>query len=282
MRLRALLGGLVVASTAAFVVGTTLERNSKHGHNESAATLKAEGATPTPTQTQPARTTPAVPIAKSKRRPPKKTGAAANPAAHAGESAAHRRAEGLPLETNTATSPGAHAGESAAHRKAEGLAPQTTTGSARSRRPRTGESRSAGVARNGHVEANAAESAAAHAAEGAGRETHAELKPLGIDIEAVPFVVLAALVSLGLAAAVWWRPRWLALLVVVAATMLAFTALDVREIFHQNDEGQTGLAVLAGAVAALHLAVAIVAGLMARAAAGAPPGPAGPAATMET
>jgi hypothetical protein len=104
------------------------------------------------------------------------------------------------------------------------------------------------------------ESAAAHAAEGAGKNTHAELKPLGTDIEAVPFVILAALVSLGLAAAAWTHPVSL-LLLVVAGTMLAFAALDVREVFHQNDEGQTGLAVLVGVVAALHLTAGEVIGL---------------------
>jgi O-antigen ligase len=91
-----------------------------------------------------------------------------------------------------------------------------------------------------------------------------ELKPLGVDIEAAPFVALAVLASLGLAAAAWLRPRWLLLLLVVAATMLAFAALDVREIFHQQDESRTGLAVLAAAIAALHLAAATVAGLMSR------------------
>ena len=97
----------------------------------------------------------------------------------------------------------------------------------------------------------------------------------------MPFVILAALVSLGLAAAAWSRPRSLLLLLILAGTMLAFAALDVREVFHQNDENQTGLAVLAGVVAVLHFAAGIVAGLMARDAARSQPGAAGPAATME-
>jgi hypothetical protein len=41
MRLRILLVALIAISTVAFVVGTAIERNSKH--TESAATLKAEG-----------------------------------------------------------------------------------------------------------------------------------------------------------------------------------------------------------------------------------------------
>ena len=113
----------------------------------------------------------------------------------------------------------------------------------------------------------ARESAAAHGGEAAHEAAHAEFKPLGVDIEAVPFVALAVLVSLGLAGAAWLRPRWLALLVVVAATMLAFAGLDVREVFHQQDESRTGSALLAAAIAALHLGAAGVAGLMGREAA---------------
>ena len=161
MRLRAVLVALIVTSTVAFIVGTTIERNSKH--TESAATLKAEGKAPS-------------------------------------------------------------GGESAAHRKAE----------------------------------------VAHT------ETHAELKPLGIDIEAAPFVALAAAASLLLALGAWLRPRWLLLLVGIAAAMLVFAALDVREVFHQSDESRTGLALLAGFVALLHLGAAVVAGIMGRAARGAP------------
>jgi hypothetical protein len=93
-----------------------------------------------------------------------------------------------------------------------------------------------------------------------------ELRPLGVDIEAWPFVVLAGLVSLALAGASWLRPRLLALLALTALVMVAFAALDVREVFHQSDIDETGLAVLAGAVAALHVAAAAVAGLMAGAA----------------
>src|SRR5204863_8393808 len=82
--------------------------------------------------------------------------------------------------------------------------------------------------------------------------------------EAVPFVPRAAPVSRGLTAAVWQRPRTLAVLGVVAAAMLLFAALDVREVFHQVDESRTGLAVFAGVVAALHLGAATAIGLLAR------------------
>jgi hypothetical protein len=86
--------------------------------------------------------------------------------------------------------------------------------------------------------AEGAEREAERAGEGArsgGEPTHGELQPFGVNIEAVPFIVLAALGSLGLAAAVWTRPRSLLVLGVVAAAMLLFAVLDVREVFHQVD-----------------------------------------------
>jgi hypothetical protein len=107
-------------------------------------------------------------------------------------------------------------------------------------------------------------------------ETHAELKPFGLDVESAPFVALAAVASLGLAAAAWLRPRSIPLLALVAVAMLAFAVLDVREVFHQADEGRAGLAVLAVAIAALHLLAAATAGLMIRAGAAVRSGPATP------
>jgi Flp pilus assembly protein TadB len=168
MALRTLLVGLIVAATAAFIVGTTIERNSGDKHSE-----KSE---------------------------------ASKPAAQSVEGSASH-------EEGGAESPGAH-------------------------------SESAG--------------------EAAGRETRQELKPLGIDIEAAPFVALAAVTSLLLALGAWLRSRWLLLLVTIAAAMLVFAALDVREVFHQSDESKAGLAILAGFVGLLHLGAAAVAGLMGR------------------
>jgi hypothetical protein len=115
------------------------------------------------------------------------------------------------------------------------------------------------------------ESQAAHAAEGAtggptgtsAAETHAELRPLGINIEAWPFVIAAVVASLALAAGSWLRAQTRALLGVVAIVMLAFAALDIREVAHQLDINKDGVAVLAGAVAALHLAAALAAAAMA-------------------
>jgi hypothetical protein len=52
--------------------------------------------------------------------------------------------------------------------------------------------------------------------------------------------------------------------------MVALAALDVREVVHQVDEHNGGLAALAGVVAALHLAAAAIALSMGRSRALAP------------
>ena len=116
-----------------------------------------------------------------------------------------------------------------------------------------------------HAAEGGAESPSTHAAEGAGGkpEQHKELRPFGVDIEAVPFVVLAALASVALAALGWARPRWRVGLVVIAVAMAVFGTLDVREAFHQSDENQTRLVILAIAIAALHFGAAAVAAVMA-------------------
>ena len=120
--------------------------------------------------------------------------------------------------------------------------------------------RSEGDERSGRAQAAALPG---HAESG---EAGRELRPLGVDIEAWPFVALAAIASLGLALAAWLRPRDAALLGVVAVAMLVFAALDVREILHQLDEDRTGLALLAAGVALLHFcAGALAAALVVRA-----------------
>jgi hypothetical protein len=114
-----------------------------------------------------------------------------------------------------------------------------------------------------HAEEGAEEVASETAEEARSEEAGAEPdedeeeRVLGVDLEATPFVVLAAVFSLGLALAVWLRPEWRLLLALVAAAMVVFAALDVREVVHQVDEDNGGLAVLAGVVAALHLAAAV-------------------------
>jgi len=111
-------------------------------------------------------------------------------------------------------------------------------------------------------EATPEHEAAEHAEGSEAHEESEELRPFGIDIEATPFIVLAAAASVLLALAAWLRPR-AALLAVIAGVMLAFAVLDVREVFHQLDEDRDGLALLAALVATLHLASAAVAALLA-------------------
>ena len=128
MALRSILVALMLAATAAFVVGVAIERSSGEGdHHEASATAPAVGAE----------------------------------------------------TSNSAASEGA-GGETARER------------------PTGGESGEAGPVSG---------------------EKHAELRPLGIDVEAWPFVALVALASVGLAPAAWLRPRSAPLLVAVAMAL---------------------------------------------------------------
>jgi hypothetical protein len=172
------------------------------------------------------------------------------------ESAAQLRAEGAAADS-AATEPGA---ESTATHAAES-GPEF---------PNSGET---------PKPAESGETAATHAAENHGTPTaekHMELRPLGLNIEAVPFIVLACLVSLAFAALAWVRPRWLVGLLMLAGAMAAFGTIDVREAFHQSDEHRTGLVILAVVIAALHFAASGPAAAMAaRRGASGPPGGAG-------
>jgi hypothetical protein len=104
-------------------------------------------------------------------------------------------------------------------------------------------------------------------AEGAAGESESgeEEALLGVDLESTPLVVLAVAVGFGLAGLAATRfgrlPGFLGLVALVA---LVWAALDVREVFHQLDESRTGIAVVAIAVAILHLAAAAVGGRLAR------------------
>ena len=112
------------------------------------------------------------------------------------------------------------------------------------------------------------ESAVEHATESTGaaassaESSHEELRPLRIDIEAWPFVALAVIVSLALAAAAWLRPCATLILGITAVLMVAFAALDIREVIHQLDVDESALAVLSAIIAALHIGAAAIAALM--------------------
>ncbi len=87
---------------------------------------------------------------------------------------------------------------------------------------------------------------------------------LGVNSEATPFVILAVLISLTLAGAAWTWSRRQPVLVVVALAMFVFAVFDVREVVHQGEDADTGIAVLAAVVAISHLAACGIAVAMAR------------------
>jgi hypothetical protein len=121
---------------------------------------------------------------------------------------------------------------------------------------------------DGHAEPAAIESSEASEPENAHEEgeVHAEEDEalLGVDVEATPLVVLAVLAALGLAALAGTRiGQLLGFLLAVVALALAWGLLDVREAIHQLDESRTGMAIVAIAVAVLHLSAAAVAGRLA-------------------
>ena len=92
---------------------------------------------------------------------------------------------------------------------------------------------------------------------GTSHEAQAETL-LGVNPEATPLIVIAVVLSLALAAAVIAVGSPL-LLPLVALIMLAFAALDIRELTHQLHESRPGLAALAATVALLHLVAAVTA-----------------------
>ena len=119
----------------------------------------------------------------------------------------------------------------------------------------------AGTPAGEEVDAHTAEEGATHSEE----SDEENESVLAIDLESTPLVVLAVVVGLAAAALATTRygtlPGFLGTVAVVA---LAWGVLDVREFFHQLDESQTGIAVVAALVAALHLAVAAVSGRLAQ------------------
>jgi hypothetical protein len=111
-----------------------------------------------------------------------------------------------------------------------------------------------------HGESTTSEGSEAHATtRESGSDQQREARLLGVNPESTPLVILAMIGSLILAAAVLRWPQATLLLAFTALAMIAFAALDVREVAHQLDEDRTGVAVLAGSVAALHLAASAVA-----------------------
>lgn len=122
-----------------------------------------------------------------------------------------------------------------------------------------------GAPAGAHEEGEGSSAGEAGHAETAAGETRAEENEtlLGVDVESTPLIVLAAIVGLGLAALAASRfGRRPAVLLAVAVIAFAWAALDVREVVHQLDESRTGIAVVAIVVAVLHLAAALLAGVL--------------------
>ena len=96
--------------------------------------------------------------------------------------------------------------------------------------------------------------------EGAGHAeaTESSEKVLGLNLESTPLVVVAVAISVALAVATW-RTNGKLVLLIVGLFAVAFAVLDIAELAHQVNKSATGLAVLAGVIAALHLAAAFVA-----------------------
>jgi hypothetical protein len=239
MSLRAYLVGVIVLATVGFVVGTTIERNSGESRHESAATLRAEG----------------------------------KPAGTGAESKSTLAAEAAGTSTRTRTAPtgpqskAAHAAEIGGKTTSESGGESQATHAAETRTTPTESGRNRTTTHTqtgGERKPTQGAQTSGRASTNTDTKRHAELKPLGVNVEAVPFVVLAAVASIVLALAAWFRPRMVLLLLAIAGAMLVFALLDVREVFHQSDESRTGLAVLAAVIATLHASAVVVAGMMAR------------------
>jgi hypothetical protein len=117
----------------------------------------------------------------------------------------------------------------------------------------------AATAGNGESGESGGESGSEGGTEHVEKSGEAGVKILGIDTESVALTVVAVVASLLLALAVWLRqwPRLTLLLVVGFG--LVFAAGDGRELVHQLDESNAGIAVIAAILIALHLAVAALA-----------------------
>jgi Flp pilus assembly protein TadB len=85
-----------------------------------------------------------------------------------------------------------------------------------------------------------------------------EERVLGMDVESPLLITAAVVMSLLLAGLVWRRPDR-RLLIVITVIAAGFAVLDAAEVVHQLDEDRTGLAALAGVIAALHAAAAALA-----------------------
>ena len=123
-----------------------------------------------------------------------------------------------------------------------------------------------GVAREGdsHNEKSVSTESVEHNESGEEAEhaaaTEISEKVLGLNLESTPLAIGAVLASVALAVATWRTNHKLALLT-AGLFAVAFAVLDIAELAHQISKSATGFAALAGAIAAMHLAAALVAQL---------------------
>ena len=75
---------------------------------------------------------------------------------------------------------------------------------------------------------------------------------LGVNLESWWLVGVVVVLSIGLAAAIWFRPAK-PVLAVTSAFAIFFAAFDVAEVSHQVSASHGGLVVIAAMVALLHL-----------------------------
>ena len=91
-----------------------------------------------------------------------------------------------------------------------------------------------------------------------------EVRPLGLNLEATPFVVVGILVSVGLAIAIVWKP-YRPVLGVTVVFAAVFTLLDLLEVMGQAGH-DAALVAIAAAVGLAHLAVVVLGSRLWRAA----------------
>jgi len=98
-----------------------------------------------------------------------------------------------------------------------------------------------------------------HADEAIELHNEASETMFGINPESTGAVAAAVIISLLLAAALWfWRTP--AVLIVAVVFALLFVVLDLREVMHQLSEARGGLAAIALVAAVLHTGVALITG----------------------
>ena len=247
---RLVTASLLLASAAAFATGVAIERTTTGSESHPTEQHADAGAHATPAASPATAATPsarAVPV-------PTTTTNAVAPASRptsGGDGGNGEAGTASPVEAT----PGSDE-HSAPPRPAQ--SPATTSPAATS-----GARSAAGDADNGNPAATS-EPAASETGAAPGTESQSE-KLFGINPEATGLVIIAVALSLLLAALILTVGSSL-VPAGVAAAMLAFTVLDVREVTHQLTESRSGLAALAATVALLHLLTAVSALLMARAA----------------